>query len=371
MIAGGTNRNFIVAHYDWLALGVAVIALAAAGVFAVGSFGDDPDECAADAAARYQRVVREGESGVKSVDLVEYERASSLLDLKKVPKLADIDAAGNFLSSFARVFCGHCHRPMPADAAVCPFCKEAPVVKEEPVVVADSDGDGMPDEWEKKYGLDPNDPADASLDKDGDEFTNLEEFVAKTDPTSKVDHPDYFESLSIRLPLVETKLPFYFEKVMKLTSGYRFYFKDPLKRNDYGQRGLQYTPLTGEEIGDTGYTVVSFNEKSEKRKIMSVGTEKALEKTVDVSTATIERKSDKRRLDLLVGSRKQVSVDVQATLFYNRGATKEMKVVKGDTVEIGGTKYVIKDIESVGKGAKVSLADAILGKVRVLEALEQ
>ena len=52
MIAGGTNRNFIVAHYDWLALGVAVIALAAAGVFAVGSFGDDPDECAADAAAR-------------------------------------------------------------------------------------------------------------------------------------------------------------------------------------------------------------------------------------------------------------------------------------------------------------------------------
>ena len=371
MIAGGTNRNFIVAHYDWLALGVAVIALAAAGVFAVGSFGDDPDECAADAAARYQRVVREGESGVKSVDLVEYERASSLLDLKKVPKLADVDAAGNFLSSFARVFCGHCHRPMPADAAVCPFCKEAPVVKEEPVVVADSDGDGMTDEWEKKYGLDPNDPADASLDKDGDEFTNLEEFVAKTDPTNKADHPDYFDSLSIQLPLVETKLPFFFEKVMKLPAGYRFYFRDPVAKNDYGKRGLQYTPLAGEEIGKTGYVVVSYNEKFEKRTIQSVGSEKRLEKTVDVSTATIERKSDKRRFELLVGNNKFISVDVQAKLFYNRGETKEFKVVKGDTVSFGGSKYVVKGIESVGKGAKVTLADSLLGKIRVVEALEQ
>lgn len=373
MIAGGTNRNFLAAHYDWLALGVAALALVGAAVFAVGAFGDDPEECADEAAGRYQRVVKEGESGVKSVDLRDYERASSLLDSKRVPKLADVAEAGNFMASSARVFCenAECRRPMPVGAEVCPFCKKAPAVKEIPVVVADTDGDGMTDDWEIKYGLNPNDPNDAELDKDSDEFTNLEEFTAKTDPTNRNDHPDYFESLSVQLPLVETKLPFYFEKVMKLPAGYRFYFKDPLKKNDYGQRGLQYTPLTGEDIGDTGYVAVSYNEKSEKRKIKSVGSEKALEKTVDVSTATIERKSDKRKLELLVGSRKQVSVDVQAKLFYNRGATKEMKVVKGDTIEIGGTKYVVKDIESVGKGAKVTLADAILGKVRVLEALEQ
>jgi len=371
MIAGGTNKNPLVAHYEWLALGVAVLALVGAGVFAVGAFGDDPNECAEAAVSESVRVRNDGDTGVKAVDLLEYERASALLDSKKVPKLADVEPAGNFLASFARVFCEHCHRPMPSEAKVCPFCKQAPTVKEVPVVVADTDGDGMTDEWEKKYGLDPNDPADAALDKDADEFTNLEEFTAKTDPTNRNDHPDYFDSLSVQLPLVETKLPFFFEKAMKIPSGYRFYFKDPVAKNDYGKRGLQYTPMAGEDIGKTGYVVISYNEKTEKRKIKSVGSEKALEKTVDVSTATIERKSDKRRFDLLVGSNKLIAVDVQAKLFYNRGATKEFKVVKGDTIEFGGTKYVVKGIEAVGKGAKVTLADTVLGKIRIVEALEQ
>lgn len=371
MIAGGTNRNFLAAHYDWVALAVAAVALVAAVVFAVGAFGDDPDECAAAAADRYRRTVQAGDAGVKPVNLIDYERVSALLDSKKVPKLADVEVAGNFLASSARVFCEHCHRPMPVDAKVCPFCKEAPVVKEVPVVVADTDGDGMTDEWEKKFGLDPDDPSDAAKDKDSDEFTNLEEFLAKTDPTNRNDHPDYFDSLSIVLPLVETKLPFFFEKAMKLPSGYRFYFRDPVKKNDYGKRGFQYTPLAGEKIGETGYIVVSYNEKYDKRKIKSVGSEKALEKTVDVSTATIERISDKRRFDLPVGNNKLVSVDVQAKLFYNRGATKEFKVVKGDTIEFGGAKYVVKGVEAVGKGAKVTLADAILGNIRVVEALEQ
>lgn len=41
----------------------------------------------------------------------------------------------------------------------------------------DSDKDGMPDEWELARGLDPNDPADGRLDRDGDGYTNLEEYL--------------------------------------------------------------------------------------------------------------------------------------------------------------------------------------------------
>ena len=48
----------------------------------------------------------------------------------------------------------------------------------------DSDGDGLPDRWEKRYGLDPRDPTDALLDNDHDGVTNGEEFLAGTDPTS-------------------------------------------------------------------------------------------------------------------------------------------------------------------------------------------
>ncbi len=46
----------------------------------------------------------------------------------------------------------------------------------------DRDHDGMPDEWEKRYGLDPNDPADGSADKNRDGYTNVEEYLNNTDP---------------------------------------------------------------------------------------------------------------------------------------------------------------------------------------------
>lgn len=47
----------------------------------------------------------------------------------------------------------------------------------------DTDGDILPDQWEIAYALNPNDPADAELDSDGDRLTNRDEFFAGTDPT--------------------------------------------------------------------------------------------------------------------------------------------------------------------------------------------
>ncbi|HEU4552718.1 MAG TPA: polysaccharide lyase [Chitinophaga sp.] len=41
----------------------------------------------------------------------------------------------------------------------------------------DADNDGLPDAWEKKHGLNANDAKDASLDKDGDGYTNIEQFL--------------------------------------------------------------------------------------------------------------------------------------------------------------------------------------------------
>jgi hypothetical protein len=51
-------------------------------------------------------------------------------------------------------------------------------------VLADQDGDGLPDEWELAHGLDPNDPADGSIDNDADAMTNVAEYLAGTDPNN-------------------------------------------------------------------------------------------------------------------------------------------------------------------------------------------
>lgn len=51
----------------------------------------------------------------------------------------------------------------------------------------DSDGDGMPDAWEKKYNLNPNDASDANGDINGDGYTNIEKYINGIDPTNKVD----------------------------------------------------------------------------------------------------------------------------------------------------------------------------------------
>jgi hypothetical protein len=50
------------------------------------------------------------------------------------------------------------------------------------ILPLDSDFDNMPDEWELAHSLNPYDPTDAQMDPDGDTMTNVQEFLAGTDP---------------------------------------------------------------------------------------------------------------------------------------------------------------------------------------------
>jgi hypothetical protein len=51
-----------------------------------------------------------------------------------------------------------------------------PALKGQPAL-RDTDRDGMPDDWERQYGLNPGEPADRNEDRDKDGFTNLEEYL--------------------------------------------------------------------------------------------------------------------------------------------------------------------------------------------------
>jgi hypothetical protein len=45
-------------------------------------------------------------------------------------------------------------------------------------------GDGIPNGWKQQYGFDPFDPSMANADPDGDGMSNLQEYLAGTDPTN-------------------------------------------------------------------------------------------------------------------------------------------------------------------------------------------
>lgn len=68
----------------------------------------------------------------------------------------------------------------------------------------DSDGDGMSDEWEQKYGFDGKNAEDAMGDRDGDGLSNLEEFLLGLNPDVKDDaaaHRRKLEGVTQLLPL--------------------------------------------------------------------------------------------------------------------------------------------------------------------------
>ena len=104
---------------------------------------------------------------------------------------------------------------------------------------ADSDGDGMPDDWETTASLAPGDPADAESDLDGDGFTALDEYFAGTDPNSAASRP-----------LISSVTP--------LASGWRIEFPSVAGRTYVVQRSSdldEWLPLTGDLPG-TGEALV-------------------------------------------------------------------------------------------------------------------
>ncbi len=91
----------------------------------------------------------------------------------------------------------------------CSFCGKSirALISDIVVTSEDSDGDGIPDKDEKKFGLNPTDPNDAKLDTDNDGFTNLEEYLAGTNMNDPKSRPSYAKKLyvktieSIKIPM--------------------------------------------------------------------------------------------------------------------------------------------------------------------------
>ena len=101
MISRNAEGGFFAAHWDWLVAAVGVAALVVGVVLFVMTGGGDPDENARVAVDRL-KLAKRSETGVKPVDMSQYERA--LQFAVKPATISEIeDAGGNFLVSEGRL----------------------------------------------------------------------------------------------------------------------------------------------------------------------------------------------------------------------------------------------------------------------------
>ena len=387
------KKNFLVEHWDYLVALGGVAVLAGVVVFSFGkiaeSVEDGRQECEMQIRAR--KPAHEG---------VERANMSHLIHVFKTarnpPTLKDVDPKkANFLASERRVICmvdpsekgiKPCGNPIPHGAETCPFCgaKQPTFVK----IDMDTDHDGLPNDWEKKFGLNPKDPTDAAKDKDGDGFTNMEEFQANTDPTNAYSHPDYLDSLSVASEVTETRLPFFFEAASpvpnptnRAETTYRLTFRNPNKKGMYGQMGEVYRVLIGEEIGKkddrdpkksvmTGFAATAYEKKAEEVPIKGAGTGgkgsgKTLMKKIDASVVHLKRISDGKPVTIRINQR-NVAVDLHVDLFFNRGGGKKFTVTPGDEITLYKRKYKIVEFGGTANAPTVVVEDVLSKKRKEL-----
>ena len=366
-----SKKNFLRDHYDWLVAMAGLVMLA--GVVFLFITSENLTEDAARSAC--QEELKQRTPAHENVPAADFTVLDKVRNAMAKPSLLQVpsDKGGNFLASECRVYCQNpdvaaCHKPIPFKSKECPYCGFVQPSEDSAEAVrggVDADNDGMPDAWELKFGLNPNDPADAKQDADGDTFSNLEEFQAKSDPKDPESHPDFLDFLTLASDLRTDKLPFWFKMANPIRNGFRLTFAVTAKEYHGTTSAVE-----GEEIEfqlvkpkyvkgrsqddkvKSGWRVLKYNKK--ETRVVKPGTEQKV--TVDVSTVDLERISDKRVLSAQVGV-KVIAVEEQIDLQWSRDGGKKFTVTTGSEITLARRKYKVKSLVKEGNACKVTIVD--------------
>jgi len=153
----------------------------------------------------------------------------------------------------------------------------------------------------------------------------------------------------------QTLLPFFLQTVSPIPNGWRFNFRDASKKNAYGQ-AMVYSVLKDEEIGKTGFSVVTYEKKAEERVVP--GTKGQMKRKVEIGCVELVRKSDGKKVVARENERR-VPVDKQVTLVFRRGDPKHFTVKVGDEIELFSRKYQIVSFGDDPKNPEVKVKDVL------------
>ena len=312
-----------------------------------------------DEAAFVNRITRLEPTGkpLEPISMQNYSDAANLA--AKAPALM-VPESGKpgFLTPERRVLCieESCRKPIPYASEKCPFCgTEQPATPETPRAGQDTDGDGIPDEDENKYGLNKNVAADAELDADKDGFSNLAEHKAGTDPKDPKSHPSMLSLLRVK-SIQSLKVPFIFTALNKMPNGQlQMTFNVAKPRRTFWVK-------EGEKIGETDWVAIKAEKKSEKR----MNEKKGFMQTVDISTVVVKRKSDNKEVTLTINEGRK-DTDVEATIVLPLDQT-EYRAVEGGSFKVREETYRVVAVDKVAES--VTVENESTGKQKIITKLD-
>jgi hypothetical protein len=135
----------------------------------------------------------------------------------------------------------------------------------------DKDGDGMLDEWEILYGLNPSDPTDAFLDPDEDGLNNLQEHGTRTIPTDPDTDDDSAKDGEDVDPLIDSVIVVQFTHYRMDDPGdigteVDVYFKIRLNDVELESRVIHYDT----DEGDIPLDFTTFYDMPDKTALVSI-----------------------------------------------------------------------------------------------------
>ena len=357
MAGKNSKPNIFVLYYDkFLVIVVLIVLLLSLGYLTTVAMGRKQNE------QKYLTQLdqlKQTSENVKPMPMTPYETASKQLTSPMQLPVPE-SASSTFLTPERRVACEEpsCGKPILADAKVCPFCGKEQQVKLAEREDLDSDGDGIPNKVELAWGLDPNNADDAKEDLDGDGFSNLEEYLAKTDPKDGKSHPALVNLLRVK-ELRSKKLPVVLQGVNLMPGGKK---QMVFARPGADRWSKNELVEEGQEIGKTGLKVVKFEYKLERHKDPKTG----IPTEVNVSTAVLKRLSDNKEVTVVCGEPAK-DTDVEAVLVLPLDKA-EYTVIEKSTFKLREETFRVVTVDR--EASTVLIVNEATGQEKIVRKLD-